>query len=77
MRRYMSGTDLKSYRPPSFIAIFRQYHLSSSGNKQHKNKNEVHYFIWITDDIDQFDRLKERKENFLAHSFSEWHINLN
>ena len=45
----------------SLFSSFRQYHLSSSRNKQNKKNNEIHYLIWIIDDADQFDRPNEKK----------------
>ena len=50
------------------MSSFRSYNLSSSGNKQNQKNNCLD--ILIDDDVDQFDRSKEREENLFS-SFIE------
>ena len=56
------------------MSSFRQYHLSSSGNKQNQKKKEINCRgILIDDDVYQFDRSKGKKT--LVLSLNQWYIN--
>ena len=60
---YNTTTELVFYENVvSLFLSFRQYHLSSSVNEQHKKTKRIDYLIRIVDDVDQFDRPKKRKK---------------
>ena len=56
---FSSGNDV------SLISSFDNISCHLQQTNKIKRTNEIHHLIWIVDDIDQFDRCKERKESFL------------